>query len=219
MYTFLAAATTLSLALIEPIDSIVTLPGSDISIARAGEYDLGSIRDRDLVAGGGTVSLNPGVTFTNAGATEPNDSNIVTLGIDSGSTAGDGAGTVTVFIDGSLYLDYSVFTRTTHFTVSGSTSLTAQSIDFYLYDQTPGIDDMTGLTVLASVPNGFDQSGRFLFFSPEPIVDSVFEATGSIYIGNYAALAPVPLPASFALFFPALALLFAKGASSRRQPS
>lgn len=106
-------------------------------------------------------------------------------------------------VGGNLYLDYSVFSHEEGFLdgIDKTISLTAENIT--LFDATPQLlPPSTNLTVLTlhdyMSPLSLSMGGDLLLFADRPYTDSTFtfSAAQSLYVGNYSAYAPVPLPAS-----------------------
>ena len=105
-----------------------------------------------------------------------------------------------VFAGDSLFLDYSVFSDTSVLTFNGNVFLTANQISIFSYDYMPTMPDFSVTTVFNNLDVSMSSVGGMLIYSDTPIVNGIFEAANSIYIGNYSSIKPVPLPAAFLLF-------------------
>ena len=109
-----------------------------------------------------------------------------------------------VHVDGNMYLDYSLFGFGNSLFISQNVSFTAANISIYSYDLMPALPEMTGLKILMNPVGPVSETGNVLMFSDFLITSADFVATGDIYIGNYAALRPVPLPSAIWLFLSGL---------------
>jgi hypothetical protein len=110
-----------------------------------------------------------------------------------------------IFVEGNLYLDYSVFSTDQDLYVSGNITLIGETVTIFSFEQEPTIPD---LSTVAMFRNPFlltSETGEVLLFSESPVVNGIFKATGSIVIGNYSSLTPVPLPASLVLLLSGIA--------------
>lgn len=120
-----------------------------------------------------------------------------------------------VFVDGDIYIDYSLFSDNEDLFITGDVSLTAETITIYQFNDTPVFPDSYNVYTVNSEPFIFNEFGSWVLFSTNPLSSGVYEASGNIYIGNYSSLAPVPLPASFLLLLSGLALVRFKLCSAR----
>jgi hypothetical protein len=112
-----------------------------------------------------------------------------------------------IFVGGTLYLDYSVFSTGQDLNLSGSITLSGETIAIFSPEQEPVVPDLSTTTVLQNPSMRIDAVGDILLFSDSPVLNAIFEATDSIYVGNYSSLRPVPLPASLVLFLSGIAAL------------
>ena len=125
-----------------------------------------------------------------------------------------------VFIDGDLFLDYSVFSSTEDFKITGDISIFGNTVTIYSVDGTPAVPSLETTTLLQNFGNELNGTGNFLLFSDAPVLSGNFEATGSVYIGDYsgiASTAPVPLPGSIYLLFSGLAIVAGKQKHSKHR--
>lgn len=120
-----------------------------------------------------------------------------------------------VFVEGNLFLDYSFFTESQVLNLNGSITA-GGALNIFSYDQTPIMPDLSITTVFLNPDLIMNEIGDVLIYSDIPIANSIIEATNNIYIGNYATVRPVPLPASFFLFFSGLVALFCKSTLTRK---
>jgi len=117
-----------------------------------------------------------------------------------------------IFVDGNLYIDYSVFSTNADLNISGDVELIGQEVTIYSFYDKPLFPD----NYSTMVSNGWFLSsilvnpleGDWVLFSSTPISNGVFEATDNLYIGDYSSLySPIPVPASFWLFSSGLLLI------------
>lgn len=102
----------------------------------------------------------------------------------------------TVNITGNLFLDYSVFGDSVGISIPEGVTLTAETITIYGFSQLPPMLGTEKIVFMQNLVWPVFMSGDVLMFSEVPIQSAAFSATQNIYIGNYSALRPVPLPAS-----------------------
>lgn len=105
-----------------------------------------------------------------------------------------------IFVDGDLFLDYSVFGENEDLFITGDIVMAAKQITIYSYDQKPMIPELSFLAIFPNPSTIMNKKGNVLLFSDTPIINGRFEATGDICIGNYSSLKPVPLPPAILLF-------------------
>ncbi len=116
-----------------------------------------------------------------------------------------------VFIEGNLFLDYSVFSSNQDLFIDSNISIIGgQSVNIFSYDQVPVMPDLSVTEIFKNPDISMDEIGSILIYSDEPITKGIFEATKNVYIGNYLAIKPVPLPASLLLFLSGLVTLIYK---------
>ena len=134
---------------------------------------------------------------------------VVVTSCNDGSSGTGGTGTeqpsgttypYNIFVDGDLYLDYSVLSDSEIINITGTTILTAGSLFFYSYDSVAPLPDFGITTVLSNPEPEMNLLGSYLMFSDVPLLNVSLEVTGNMYIANYSALQPVPLPAGIWLF-------------------
>ena len=101
-----------------------------------------------------------------------------------------------ILVNGDLYLDYSVFSTGQDLTVNGNINLSAETITIFSFEQEPTMPDLSTVVVSRNPYSLTDETGNVLLFSETPVLKGLFEATGSMTIGNYSSLSPVPLPPS-----------------------
>lgn len=120
-----------------------------------------------------------------------------------GSSTGETTGTTypyNIFIDGDIYIDFSVLSHGETINFTSDVSVTAESLYIYSYDAVAPLPD-PGTTMLLSNPEPeMNLIGSYLLFSDIPLLNVSIEATGNMYIANYSALQPVPIPAGVWLF-------------------
>lgn len=154
----------------------------------------------------GVISVGPG-----SEPVEMPSSGSITL--DSGSVpdpdtsdSADNVVTISgydISVDGDLFLDLSVFGNGSGVSLD-DVQLTAGFLSINLLGPPMVVPDTSSLTVYSVLEPVIDHAGDLLLFSPFPVQSSVFEASGGIYIGDYAAFTPVPSPASAVLLAVAL---------------
>lgn len=155
----------------------------------------------------GSIELTVGGDITSGGdntlggdlATEPNITVVGSPG-DTSMQFDD----YRLYVVGNLYIDYSVFSDDVYGLVAGqgtTLSLTAENIS--LYDGTPQtIDFVDAFTVMYLsdylLPSEISFTGDLLLFSDAAFTDAnlYFEASESLFVGNYSFYAPVPVPAA-----------------------
>ena len=112
-----------------------------------------------------------------------------------------------IYTDGDLFLDYSVFSLNQKLFIGENISITAPNVTIFSFDDTQTLPDLLDTTIYSNLHNNLNTFGDILVFSNTPVLSGTFEATGHLYIGNYAALQPIPLPTSIALLISGLAML------------
>ncbi len=116
-----------------------------------------------------------------------------------------------VFIEGNLFLDYSVFSSNQDLFIDSNISIiSGQALNIFSYDQVPVMPDLSVTEIFKNPDVSMDEIGSILIYSDEPITKGVFEATKNVYIGNYLTIKPVPLPASLLFFLSGLVILIYK---------
>jgi len=118
-----------------------------------------------------------------------------------------------IFVDGNLYIDYSVFSSNQEANLSGDISLIADTVSIFSFDQIPTHPDST-VVLFNELNLSLNTSGEVLLFSDTPVSSGIFEAT-NIYVGNYNSFNPVPVPPAIYLFLSGLIALFGKNALTR----
>jgi len=111
-----------------------------------------------------------------------------------------------VFIEGNLYLDYSVFSTDQDLNIGGNIALFAETLTIFSYEQEPTSPDLSTVLIFWNPYLLMHEAGDVLLFSETPIVNGRLEATGSMFVGNYSSLTPVPLPASLVLLLSGIAV-------------
>lgn len=112
-----------------------------------------------------------------------------------------------IFVDGNLFLDYSVFSENQVEPVGIDVSFTAETITIFPLGEEPTIPDLSTTTIFRNPRLSISEVGDILLFSDSPISRGVIEATSNISIGDYSELQSVPLPAPMALLLSAIAIL------------
>lgn len=105
-----------------------------------------------------------------------------------------------VYVDGDLFLDYSVFSQTQDLTIVGDVTIIGETIHIFSYEQAPTMPDLSMTATLLNPSPSINVNGDLLLYSDNPITNGVFESTNTVFIGNYYAIKPVPLPAAAWLF-------------------
>lgn len=115
----------------------------------------------------------------------------------------------TVYVSGNLYLDYSLFGNSDVLNFSGrNVSFFAQQVTIQPYEEKPIIVDSFEFYKADLSPYTLNETGSFLLYSDGiSLLDSEFVAGGSLFIANYSAIVPVPLPSAFVLLLSTLAAL------------
>ncbi len=122
-----------------------------------------------------------------------------------------------IFVDGDLYLDYSVFNHDqSSIFIDSVITLNSSGVSIFSYNQEPAMPDLLVTSVFQNPGLTINESGSVLLFSDAPIRNGVFQATNNIYIGNYSSIQPVPLPASLMLFLAGLGMLIGKMSLAKR---
>lgn len=116
-----------------------------------------------------------------------------------------------VFIEGNLFFDYSVFSSNQDLFIDSNISIiSGQAVSIFSYDQVPTMPDLSVTEIFKNPSISMNEVGSILIYSDTPITNGIFEATNNIYVGNYSAIKPVPLPASLLLFLSGLVALICK---------
>ncbi len=107
-----------------------------------------------------------------------------------------------VYVEGGLYLDYSVLPDSQS---ANSETLTigAATINIFAHDQVPPLPSVFSSQYLNIGDTKFF-SGNLVLFGTVPIAVGSLIASGNIFIGNYSHVAPVPAPAAAYLFISSL---------------
>jgi len=114
----------------------------------------------------------------------------------------------TISVEGSLFLDYSLFALDENNALTGNLSVTANEIQVFEYTNNyPYYSENFNYLNIAGEKNNFELNGDWMVFSTNYLADAKYIATEGIYIGNYSSISSVPLPSSFLLFLSS-ALLF-----------
>ena len=122
-----------------------------------------------------------------------------------------------VFIDGDLFLDYSVFSSGEDLNITGDILISGETVTIYSPDDIPLLPPFS-TTVLQVFGDDVNGIGSYLLFSESPVLSGLFEATGSVYIGDYSVIEPaaaVPLPASIYFLLPGLVAVIGKRKTSK----
>ena len=128
--------------------------------------------------------------------------------IDIGSTS---SYDLTLFADGDLYLDYSAYDS-----ADQALTLIAPKIELYNRDAVIDLPDSYFSTESTLLGQRF-VSGTWLISDSQSYSSASFEATGSIYVGNFATA--VPLPPAAMLFGSALLMALLGRHRQVHQPS
>jgi len=122
-----------------------------------------------------------------------------------------------IFVDGNLYLDYSVFNHDqSSIFIDSVIMLNSSGVSIFSYNQEPIMPDLSVTSIFQNPDLTMNEIGSVLLFSDTPIINGAFQATSNIYIGNYSAIQPVPLPASLVLFLTGLIMLVGKMSLTKR---
>jgi len=141
------------------------------------------------------------------------DNNIILTGtsgntdIPQGTTNIQLTGEYSIYTDGDMFLDYSVFSNNQDLFVGSNISITGLTVTIFSFNDAAAMPDLYNTTIFPSISNTMYEVGNILLFSESPILSGAFEATRNLYIGNYSSLKPVPLPASALLLLSGLAML------------
>lgn len=145
---------------------------------------------------------NPSITPTGDPLIAPS-SELISTGGDTNLSAGNTQITLrneySIFVDGDLYLDYSVFSENEDLNIRSNISLSGETVNIFSFAEEPTMPDLSMTTIFRNPSLSMSQVGNVLLFSGTPVLSGMFEATNSIYIGNYSSLKPVPLPTSLVL--------------------
>jgi len=150
------------------------------------------------------------ITLNSSGMNELQNKNIQ-IDISGGSNLLTLEYEYSIFVDGDLYLDYSVFNHNqSSIFIDSVIKLNSSGVSIFSYDQEPKMPDLLATTIFQNLDLTMNEFGNVLLYSDTPIRNGAFEATKHIYIGNYSAIQAVPLPASFILFLTGLGMLIGK---------
>lgn len=146
---------------------------------------------------------DPSTTPTGDPLIAPNSGPVSTGGdinLSDGNTQITLRNEYSIFVDGDLYLDYSVLSENEDLNIRSNISLSGETVNIFSFAEEPTMPDLSMTALFRNPSLSFSQVGNVLLFSDSPVLSGMFEATNSIYIGNYSSLKPVPLPASLVLF-------------------
>ncbi len=131
-----------------------------------------------------------------------------------------------VFVEGNLFLDYSVFNLNENLSIVGNVNVATdikyfsfssdyniigeQGVNILSYDQEPTMPDLSVTAIFQNPSSSMNEVGSTLIYSDIPITNGIFEATNNIYVGNYSSIKPVPLPPTLWLFLSGLAVIICK---------
>jgi len=116
-----------------------------------------------------------------------------------------------IFVDGNLFLDYSVLSENNIDLIGTNVTLKAtNSIIIYAYSDIAIAPNLASVSIFSNPLLTMNQTNDTLLYSDLPITNALFEATGNIYVGNYLSFKPVPLPATLWLFISGLIILFSR---------
>ena len=110
-----------------------------------------------------------------------------------------------IFVEGDLYLDYSVFGSDQELNITGNITMYGETITIFSPEQKPTIPDLSTVAFFQNPYQLMHETGDVILFSETTVENGTFEATGSIFLGNYSSLTPVPLPASLLLLVAGIA--------------
>lgn len=110
-----------------------------------------------------------------------------------------------IYVDGNLFLDYSVFSTDQDLNIRGNIELIGETVTVFSFEQEPTIPDLSTVAIFRNPYLFMYETGEVLLFSEAPVLNGIFEVTGSIVVANYSSLAPVPLPASLVLLLSGIA--------------
>jgi len=159
--------------------------------------------------------------FSSAGTLTSGNGGIIsnpTIGIGISVIGGNTVITLSdysIFVDGDLFLDYSFFTTNQDLIINGPITA-GGALNIFTYDFTPTMPDLSQTAIFLNPDLVMSESGNVLIYSDLPAASFTIEATNNIYIGNYSAIKPVPLPASFFLFLSGIVAVFLKSPLIRR---
>lgn len=136
--------------------------------------------------------------------------------ISQGTTELQVTGEYNIFVDGDFFLDYSVLSVNEDLFIGSNISITGETVTIFSFSDIPTMPNLFNTKIFAKPGTNMSELGNVLLFSETPILSGAFEATGSLYIGNYSSLQPVPLPASALLLLSGLAMLGGGAAAKNR---
>lgn len=122
-----------------------------------------------------------------------------------------------IYVDGDMFLDYSIFSTTQDLTISQDFNIEGQNVNIFGFNNTNVFPEQYSTYVVNGGLIG-DYVGTWVFFGSSPLGGGQLSASGNIYIGNYSSLSPVPLPASIWLLVSGL-ILFKNISSKVRKRS
>lgn len=108
--------------------------------------------------------------------------------ISQGATALQVTIEYNIFVDGDLFLDYSVFSYNEDLFIGRNISITGETVTIFSFSDIPIMPNLSNTTTFANPDNNMSELGNVLLFSETLILSGVFEATGSLYIGDYSSL-------------------------------
>lgn len=121
-----------------------------------------------------------------------------------------------IFTSGDLYIDYAQFLDGGVLNIpAGVQFIAGGSFSIFTPGDTPTAWPYGGLTATGiNDGNPINVAGDALIFISGPINSAVFESSGNMVLGDYSALAAVPIPPTIILFASGLLFLFSN--TSRR---
>ena len=164
-----------------------------LAIGDAGDLSTTSGTGIILTGGDGLTTLEDGLVLTDGDSSVPDTTDP--------TVPGDACH---IFVNGDLFLDYSVFSTRQDLYISGNITLIGETITVFPPEQEPAMPDLSDVVMFQNPYALMPEAGDVLLFSHTPVLNGIFEATGSMTIGNYSSLTPVPLPASLLFFLSGL---------------
>lgn len=138
----------------------------------------------------GDITVTPNVVIPNIEVTSTGDD----INLSDGNTQIHVSNEYSIFVDGDLYLDYSVFSENEDLDIGDDISIAGETVTIFSFEQEPTMPDLSLTAIFQNPGLSISEDGNILLFSESPILSGVFESTGSLYIGDYSSLKPVPLP-------------------------
>lgn len=193
-----------------PIDGGVISVGGDIDLTQGNTQITLNNSSSGAILTSGNIDLSGG----NVELTTPISVNDVSIRITSGDIDVSGGNNqvtpdneYSIFVDGNLYLDYSVLSKNEDLDDPIDVSLSGETVTIFGFADEPVMPDLATTAIFRNPSMSLSQLGDVLLFSDSPILSGMFEATESLYIGNYASLKPIPLPASLVFFLSGIVAL------------